>query len=184
MWAWACSPALTPPRVRVRDLSGSTSQRGVGARDLSGATHGADRPLELIGVTRVDAREVSAGEFVVDTQVVAGVGNTHVGVVAGELAGDTYVVAVVADTHMVVIVGDTHVGVSAREFVGNAPVGVALCELSGIGRGTVWRSGGDTVHWHILGVAATHLDDCGIEFDELAVRVLKAAPAVFTLSHD
>jgi hypothetical protein len=64
------------------------------------------------------------------------------GVVAGELAGDTYVVAVVPDTHMVAIVGDTHVGVSAREFVGNAPVGVGLCEFAGIGRGTVWRSGG------------------------------------------
>jgi hypothetical protein len=36
----------------------------------------------------------------------------------------------------------------------------------------------------VCATAVTHLDDCRIELDQLAVRVLKATPAVFTLRHD
>ena len=35
----------------------------------------------------------------------------------------------------------------------------------------------------VLRVAVTHLDDCRIELDQFAVRVLKAATAVLALGH-
>jgi hypothetical protein len=83
-------------------------------------------------------------------------------------------------------VGDARASVGAESVAGTRP-SRGLCEVAGIGCGTVSRIGGESVHvrdWDSLRVAATHLDDCRIELDQAAVRMLKATPAVFTLSHD
>jgi hypothetical protein len=67
----------------------------------------------------------------------------------------------------------TRLGMDFRKFVGNAGV-------------TVWGASGGTVRvrdWEFLGVAVTHLDDCRIELDQFAIRVLKAAPTVLALGH-
>jgi hypothetical protein len=64
---------------------------------------------------------------------------------------------------------------------------VGACEFAGIGCGAVRSIGADTVpvsDRDVLCVAVAHLDDCRIKLDHFAVRVLKAAPAVFTLRHD
>jgi hypothetical protein len=75
--------------VSVRELAGFTSQRDVGARNLSGATHGAGRRLELIGIGRVDAGEVVTGACAGNT--CARAGNTRVGVGVGMFVGDARV---------------------------------------------------------------------------------------------
>jgi hypothetical protein len=168
----------TPPPIPPEDLP-TNRRRGALRRaptlhasstDTRVTTHVGVGVGEFPGIARVDAGEVGAGEFVGDAraEVDAGefVGDTRVGVGAGEFV-------------------DTRVGVG--DFVGAIHRGTGLCEIAGIGDGTVGRIRGETVHGSdrdILCVAATHLDDCRIELDQLAVRILKAAPAVFTLSHD
>jgi hypothetical protein len=162
--------------VRLGELSG-LPRLCVGVCDLSDAMHGAGRQCELIRIARVVADKVD-GELVGDTRIGVGdfhmgarVGDTPVGVGAGGIVGDPSV----------------DVGVGAGEFVGDIQTGTGLCDVAGIGRETVGRIRGDTVHGSdrdILRVAVTHLDDCRIELDQLAVRVLKAAPAVFTLGDD
>jgi hypothetical protein len=197
--------------VGVHELSGATSQRGIVVRDLSAAMHGAGRQRERVGIARRDS-SVGEGAFVGDPRAVEFIGDTRMGAGAVEFVGDArmgegeFVGDARAGVGAVEFVGDTRMGAGEGEFVDDARVGegqfvgdarggafvddtlvgARLHEFAGIGCGTVWRIRGDTVpvsDRDVLCVAVTHLEDCRIELDQVAVRVLKAATAVLALGH-
>jgi len=143
------SPANTTyVGVGLLELSGVTSQRGLGVRDLSGVRHGAGQQ-ELIGIAPLGAYEIVGDTrvgvvvFVDDTRVGPGtrvgaaelVGDTR----AAEFAGHTHAGEFVSDTRAAEFAGHTHAG----EFVGDTHAGAGLGEFAGIGCGTVRRIGDD-----------------------------------------
>jgi hypothetical protein len=79
------------------------------------------------------------------------------------------------------LAGSTHRARRPRELIGFAPVGVVLGVGVSLGVGLSLGVSVGSRDRDFLRVAVTHLDNCRIELDEVAVRVLKAATAILAL---
>ena len=164
------APTLRPNSSHAR----FTTHLGVGVRELATA-HLAAGVRDLLP-TRADG----SGSVVRDSDSTPQRGvRRYELAAAAHGAGSLRVLIGIAPVGAGEFAGDTPVG--AGEFAGDTPVGVDFRELAGIAYEPVRRIGDDTAQLSgrdVLCVAVTHLDDCRLDLDQVAVRALKAAPTL------